>query len=278
MHTLDDTALIQQFIKGEGSLTANQNLRIEPAFNCVQLLAKRGGLVATIKRIGNRPTVLLRQQSDYAKRLHQLLLKHRFLPTPIANQPGIEHYQAYDIPAGYEVNYTDARSLWKEWWQNTRQSNPNHIQIELLILARDTWYPVRNIVCSEGSLFVTTLVSEICFHGHERLVWLRKLAARSAHDQATVVPFTASTAPPAAAPSIAVNQKLPPAEPKPLSPREKLEDERFRPDLRQVLRFRQGKLYITTDLGEIVVEGSNLKFWLSEETPTIDPQIPISLN
>lgn len=284
MHTLDDETLIQQFVNGEVTLAANQNLRVESAFQSTQLLAKRGGLIAAIKKVGDRSVVLLRQKSDYTELIHQILLKCHVIPTGMADQAEFEQYQKSEIPAGYQVNYTEARALWKEWWKNTRQSNPYSIQIELLIFARNTWYPVRNIVCNDSNLFVATLATEVAFQGSERIVWLSRqsapLPASAARpltcpapaslNQSTRALSVASSASVAAVPAAVV--------PNPSVSRETLDGRAFNPDLRQVLRFRQGKLYITTALGEIVVEGRDLKFWLNEDELAVDGHKPIDLN
>lgn len=287
MHILDDVTLIQQFVGGEATLAANQNLRIEPAFDSLQLLAKRGGLIASMKRVGSRQTVLMRRESDYAALMHQILLARQFVPAAGAsNQPDFEQYRADEIPAGYEVSYTTVRTLWREWWRSTRHTNVNNIQIDLLIFVRDTWYPVRNIVCSEGVLFITTLVSEVSYEGSEPLTWLRRVPAPQT---ATAEPLTTLLPdrlhPPISKP-IALQPPTADREPRsnvstPSSlnnKRGQLDSEPSHPDLRKVLRFCQGKLYITTALGEIVVEGSQLKYRLDEANLTIAPQKLINLH
>ena len=177
MHILDDITLIQQFISGDVTLAANQKLRIEPAFNSTQLLAKRGGLIAKMNRVDSRQTVLLRQASNYSAVTRQLLLASQFVAvTGAGDQLGFEQYRADAIPAGYEAHYATAKELWKEWWRTTRQKSAYSIHMDVLIFARDTWYPIRNIVCSHGVLYITTLVSEVAFESSERLTWLRRLA------------------------------------------------------------------------------------------------------
>lgn len=284
MPILDDTTLIQQFISGEVTLAANQNLRIEPAFDSVQLLAKRGGLIASLKRVGSRQTIVMRQPSDYSVLMHQLLLARHFVPTSgNGDQSGSAEYRADDIPDGYEVAHTTAKELWKEWWRTARHSGMHGIQMDLLIFARDTWYPIRNIVCSQGNLFVTTLVSEVSFMGDESLTWLRRLPA----------PQTITKTPPTAAPKLArslqpFNKPIQPTSPSPerastpasanfLNKPEALNSALSHPELRQVLRVRHGKLYIKTALGEIVVEGRELKYRLEEGTRASELQKPLNL-
>ncbi|PSB31937.1 hypothetical protein [Stenomitos frigidus] len=283
MHILDDVTLIQQFISGEATLLANQKLRIEPAFNSVQLLANRGGLIATMKQVGSRQTILLRQASDYSNIVRQILIARQFVPVAGAvDQPGFEQYCADEIPAGYEANHTSAIALWKEWWRTARQQSAHGIHMDILIFARDTWYPIRNIVCSQGVLFITTLVSEVSFQSHEQFTWLRRLPASRPGDPPPLAsPVPARSLQPLSRspqPTIA-HQERPTASTSPdfLSKRDALGSS-ARSDLKQVLRFRQGKLYVTTALGDIVVEGSHLKFRLEDEPLALDSQKPIKLN
>ncbi|HEY9805578.1 MAG TPA: hypothetical protein V6D04_03365, partial [Candidatus Obscuribacterales bacterium] len=66
MTLLDDIALIRQFVKGETTLAANQNLRVEAAFNALQLLVKRRGVVATAQlNDGKVSAILARAESEY---------------------------------------------------------------------------------------------------------------------------------------------------------------------------------------------------------------------
>ncbi|MBW4469084.1 MAG: hypothetical protein KME45_01630 [Stenomitos rutilans HA7619-LM2] len=283
MPTFDDATLIQQFISGEATLAANQNLRIEPAFDSIQLLAKRGGLIASLKCAGSRRTLLVRQQSEYGTLIHQILLARHFMPTPSGDQPGFLQYRADDIPAGYELAHATARELWKEWWRTARHSGIHGIHMDLLIFARDTWYPIRNIVCSQGTLFVTTLVSEVSFTGDEWLIWLRR----------SPTPQTIEKTPPTTAPKLArslqpfnradqpTRTTLERSTPTPanfLDKPEALDSALSHPELRQVLRIRHGKLYVKTALGDIVVEGSDLKYRLEDGARASKPQKSLHFN
>jgi hypothetical protein len=153
----------------------------------------------------------------------------------------------------------------------------------MLIFCRNTWYPIRELICSHGTLFVTTLAHELAFQITEEVIWLNQVAdpiSDSKPAPANLIPATtvalmdnpsASTGEQPVAPTQERSQ--------PAAPRVSMEaslpkrhEERpgtvvLQPDLREVLQLRQGKLYITTTVGEIVVEGAHLKFWLNE-TPS----------
>ncbi len=292
MNILDDASLILQFVRQEGALASNQNLRIEPAFDSVQLIAKRGGLLATLKVQNNGPKVLVRRRSEYCNLVHQVLVENHFIPMNPSEKSEFTQYERRQIPDGYKLNCAEARFLWKEWWTNVRQGNRNNIQTDLVIFCRNTWYPIREIVCSHGTLFITTLVSEFVYQGSDLVVWLSKESSQVAENQATeklpqALPIPQPNRSDPSKPvfrqspgrTAFVGRSLPPLAASPAqvnSPgsrgNEKSENSATRPDLRQVLKFRQGKLYITTAIGEIVVEGSHLKFWLNDEEPAIAPK------
>ncbi|MGI0486290.1 hypothetical protein ACN4EK_12690 [Pantanalinema rosaneae CENA516] len=284
MNTLDDLALIQKFIRGETTLLANQRLRIEAVFDSTQLLAKRGGLIATIKQGAEGKVVLLRRESDYYGLVHQCLLDRSLMPTGEIDQAGFERYCPCRVPAGYRLNCTEARALWKEWWMSARHGNRSNIQTNLLIFTRNTWYPIREIACNQGTVFITTLVTEVMLQGTDQVIWLSRLPGealsaaktlqstpaapppvRYSSDQLgrpTVVRPPTSTQP---VPTAGSQASVPP---KHVDATEAgVSTAALHPDLRHVVKMRQGKLYIRTAVGEIVVQGGNLQFWLQESCP-----------
>lgn len=274
MNPLNDAAVLLKFIQGESSLVANQNLRIEPAFDSVQLLAKRGGVIAMSKSVDAVPVVLVRRNSDYWSLLHQLLLDQSFMPIGTADLPEFEQYQACSIPAGYRLNFTEARALWREWWKTARTSNPRSLLMDLLISDADQWCPIHDMAYSQELLFITTPENEICLNKNDSIVWLsrRLKPVPTCPDEspvATTCPEVGNATSEArplqqATPRNAVavySARLLHAQPVSL-PLRSLNQE-LRSDLQQVLRIYQNKLYITTALGEVVVQGADLTFWLN---------------
>jgi len=301
MTSLDDRALIQQFIQQQGTLLSNQNLRVEPAFDSAQLLAKRGGLIATIKQTKGVNSVVVRRSSEYWNLVHQVLLEHRFVPLGKPGKSEFGQYEQRQLPAGYKLNCGEARILWKEWWTNARYTSHNSIQVDLLISVRDTWYPIRDVVCSQSMLYVTTLVSEFVFLGTDQVIWLSKLPNQRPQLQAEGHPSGPSAAQsnPASVSNQAIRKQVvehpalatkepsqrsvsqQPASSMPVEiPVSKASEDpknvTVRPDLRQVVEIRQGKLYIMTALGEVVVEGANLKFRLNDDNPAAKKMIHLN--
>ncbi|MBL1173735.1 hypothetical protein [Pantanalinema sp. GBBB05] len=286
MNTLDDLVLIQKFIRGETTLLANQRLRVESVFDSIQLLAKRGGLIATIKQSSEGLAVLLRRDSDYYGLVHQCLLDRSFMPTGVIDASGFEQYCLCRVPAGYKLNCTEARALWKEWWMSARHGNRSSIQTNLLIFTRNTWYPIREIACNQGTVFISTLVTEVMLQGTDQVIWLSRLpgealdAARSFSQNPAAAPTVQYTYDKLGRPTVvrstapdrpeAVGSHHPAALPKQVDDSEAgISTAALRPDLRQVVKMRHGKLYITTAVGEIVVQGGNLQFWLQESCPNL---------
>jgi hypothetical protein len=280
MSTLDDTVLIQQFIHGHATLAANQSLRVEPAFNSLQLLAKRGGLLAMLQQNNGSFIVLLRQGSEYRNLIRHILLENSFLPQGTVQQSEFEQYQETQIPAGYNLHCTEARVLWKEWWTTTRNNNRNGIQTDLLIFTRNTWYPVRDITSGHSTLFLKTLANELIFEGNQEVIWLKRSAEaeqekpegeRQSFEPVSVRAYSLTNQPALQQTVASQNRRIPAPQTAGSTPersqealRDRLDTATLRPDLRDVLKMRQGKLYILTAIGEVVVEGEHLKFRLNQ--------------
>jgi len=290
MTILDDTALILNFLKGNNTLVANQNLRVEPAFDAVQLLAKRGGLIATLRMLESVPIVTVRRGSEYWNLLHHALVENCFVPLGSnEKQPDFDDYKKQEVPGGYHFNCTEAKVLWQQWWTRTRQGNRHGIQMDLLVFTRNTWYPIREIISNQGTLFISTLATELVYQGTDIVVWLNRLPqAATGKPETQPTPATQSIQPLTDASQSqqhpAVRQlstrriagdrnPLPATKPEhDREPDSQMGSAMLRPDLRSVLRWHQGYLYVKTDIGEVVIEGKDLKFWLSESEPQSQPQ------
>jgi len=173
MNKLDDLALIQKFVEGELSFLANQNLRIEPAFNTAQLLAKKGELIATAKLVGQIRAVLVRQSSTYQELVNRVLVSRQYIPIGISDR-GLVQYEYCPIPSGYEANYTEVRQLWKAW----RSHYSRHSNATLLIRSGSSWLPVRKIEFGQDSnFFIQVPGDERMLGAIDRLIWLSPIDA-----------------------------------------------------------------------------------------------------
>ncbi|HEY9690818.1 MAG TPA: hypothetical protein V6D15_01300 [Oculatellaceae cyanobacterium] len=182
MVMLDDFSLIEKFIKGEGELLSNPNLRVESTFKTDQLLAKNGTFVAVIADKNPVEAVSVNTASKYFDLMNQVLLKYSFVPVGEIERSKLIQYEPHPIPAGYKVNYTSAKMLFKKWWAHHRAINNHEIKLDLLILTRSKWYPIRNISYNPGTLFFKTLVDEIHLHNEDGIVWLSRITENPAED------------------------------------------------------------------------------------------------
>lgn len=286
MALLDDIALIRQFVSGEATLASNQNLRVESTFNGAQLLAKRSGLIATAKlSTGQVSAVVAKQSSEYWGVLHQVLQEYGFTPTATAGQTGTMEYVRRSVPPGYHINYTEARLLWREWWTRNGRNWSRTMQLNVLIFIekRQQWYPIREIICHEGVLYIKTLVAEIAIAITDSLVWLssippesKEVESRSQPPQTPVQPEPAvSSGNPPQFDSTSWQTFATPEQEVPTPANAKLSEPSLseqsttnsRPALESVARIANGRLYVKTPLGVLVVEGNNLKYGLNRPIP-----------
>ncbi len=182
MVMLDDFSLIEKFIKGEGELLSNPNLRVESTFNTDQLLAKNGTFVAVIADKNPVEAVSVNTSSKHFNLMNQVLLNHSFVPVGELKRSKLIQYEQHEIPVGYKVNYTRAKTLFKKWWTHHRSLNKHEIKLDLLILTRSQWYPIKNIAYNPGTLFFKTLVDEINLHNEDGIVWLSRITDSQIED------------------------------------------------------------------------------------------------
>lgn len=173
MNQIDDITVIQRFVRGEVALLANPNLRVEPAFNTAQLLAKRGGLVATAKLVGHLRAILLRYSSTYGELVNRILVENSYIPVGTTAQ-GLTQYEYRPIPPGYEANYTEARYFWKMW--RTHYGRKRIVnQPPLKVMGAQGWESVQTIAFSQDNFFIRVTSDEIMLHLDDRLVWLNPI-------------------------------------------------------------------------------------------------------
>jgi len=174
---MDDLTLIEAFIagfiQGEVVLLSNPNLRSEPIFNTVQLLAKKEGIIAIATSQEPR-SALVKRDSFYQAEIHQIMSAKSFLPIGTTEKDGFDNYQHCPVPNGYQLHYTNALQLWGVWWGRKSRRRLG-IPMDLLILNQGSWSPFRDLICSDGILYLKTLGRELILHGADMVVWLKKL-------------------------------------------------------------------------------------------------------
>jgi len=175
----DDLSLIQQFVEGVMSsqplFLSNPSFRTDHAFETYQLFTSRDGILVTAKLTESPLTVLVNWRSPYWELVHQALVAKQLFPVGDAPKEGFYRYQYQTAPAGYRLHCNSAMEFWRTWWTGGGRHRQLGISLELLISRRGTWYPVKDIICSRGTLFVKTLGGEATLIGSDMLIWLQKL-------------------------------------------------------------------------------------------------------
>lgn len=236
--TLDDLTLIQRFVQGKTSLECNRNLRVESALNTIRLSTKIGVFLAKFRAMEGSRLALIRQDSPYWELISQILIEHGYMPTGVTEE-GLMRYELCVIPQGYEMRYTEARLLWRAW-----RSESNSFS-KLLLHTSQGWQRVSAIETSQQLLFIKTAADELMIHNGDRVVWLSPVDAEESKTQIFAYqPFPK----PCAQVSNALSA------------------------LSKVIEMRDGRLYIQTDQGELVVEGTDLKFYLQDEQMELEPE------
>ena len=259
---LDDAALIKLFITGQIQLAANANLRVQSALDTSQLLASNGQILAISRLKADPPEIGIRPKSRYAELLDKTLREYSFLMVGVVNSQRFIRYNLQSAPAGYRLYCEPARLLWRKWWTRYRQTRFGFLQMDLLVFTQQKWYPIRNIILSQSMLFVTTYRGETTHQGEDLVIWAEKVA--EATETPTQLPAKAqiqglaanacAAKPSRPSTSDAKSRMQPRAPAKPATvvgglPRH----------IQQIARYEKGKLYIKTALGELVVEGANLR-------------------
>lgn len=327
---VDDQTLIRKFIRGEVTLLANSNLRVETHFDTVQLLTRRGGLIAACKLVGTVRSALVKPGSDYWSMILYALEEAGFLPVKSADNQGFVTYEQHEVPPGYQVHSTEAKFLWKEF--RNYQRFP-HRAADLLLFSNGLWCPIETLFSSQGMLVVRTKRTprtpseEFLFNFSDIVLWLNNLDAGEvtcilapalpavATPEATSNPPQPSppsretsarklpqlaeslaklnslalqstvTAPPAVIEQAPIQRTQASSQPisSPAIPVQATNSASARPLRTQssvlasqpgrsiaqlnpegfVVKYHQGRLYITTEMGEVVVEGGDLRFSLN---------------
>lgn len=179
---MDNATLIRSFVEsvvaGKNALMSNADLRIEPIGDTLQLWAKQEGMVSSAKPTQKTASVILKDKTHYWPTLHNTLIENSFLPTHPAPSKGFYQYEFAKVPPSYEVNYTDGLLLLQAWWQYRQQEDRSGL-LGMLVWHGRTWYPVRNIDCTQGTLSILSWGNEISVQPSERVVWLLKVESKS---------------------------------------------------------------------------------------------------
>ncbi len=176
---LSDSELIetfvQQSIQRQEVLLANPALTARRVFSSNQLTTKTEGLLLAINLLEENLQFRVKSGSVYWEAINQALVSQHFLLKGEIDRQGFYQYRAIKLPQGYQANCTHAVLLWRAWWRYQQQIIRGGIPLELLIRTRDTWYPIRNVECGRGLIYIQTFGSEIQLCSDDLVVWLNRI-------------------------------------------------------------------------------------------------------
>lgn len=178
--TLDNLDIVRSFLTEKETRLANAELRITSTLYARQLLDARGKTIATMAHSNALDTdpasvVSVRRQTEFWSLLNEALQDGGFAPQEAVKQSEFTTFKQLAIPEGYRLRLTEARFMWRTWWTQQRgQRRSLGLQMQLLIRSRDNWYPVQDVACNQGTLFIKTLVGEMALQGADQVVWLER--------------------------------------------------------------------------------------------------------
>lgn len=256
---MDDSSLIRLFIQGQAQLAANEHLRVQPALDTEQLIARNGQILAIARLQITPPTVHVRPKSTYLKLIDRSLRSQAFFPVKSKAPQGFLCYRYYTVPAGYKPKCAPARLLWRQWWVRHRQGRPRLAEFDLALFVHGDWCPIRNIIFNHSTLFITTHQGESAHQGEDLVVWIEK-------DTSPATAFTprSPTYPRSRQRVYAALNKRKAQYPgasclQPVSSALVEGLQALPQPWHRFVREEAGKLYVKTPLGELRVEGTNLR-------------------
>ncbi|MBE9070910.1 hypothetical protein IQ260_30190 [Leptolyngbya cf. ectocarpi LEGE 11479] len=254
-NAVDNITLIKQFLKGEESLLANRELRLEKALDEIQLLTNQGILLAKGRFSASVPNVVVRLKSDYWALINQLALESHFIPFQIAQarleKATFAQYDRHSVPDGYQIHCQEASAFWKAWWINHRKLQ----LMDMLLLCHKRWYPVNQMLCDTGTIYVKTWRGEHVLSLADTVVWLD----RNTHEQRRQLKRHHDPEKLAAVPMNHPNHASAAPSDQPMVPA----------DLRPVIKAGKNKLLVHTVLGPVVIEGQNLTCSLARKAAKV---------
>ncbi|MEH2104928.1 hypothetical protein [Nostoc sp.] len=176
---LSDLDLIREFVQNsiqkKEVLLSNPALTAQTVYKTNQLTAKSEGVIATAQLSNTLSEFLISSKSTQWELINQALAEYGYLLKGEVDNRGFYQYQYCEVPKGYEMHCTKCVLLWRAWWKYRKYTSRPGIPLELLIRTRDSWYPIRDLIISDGLLYIKTLGSEIALDSEDLVTWLSKI-------------------------------------------------------------------------------------------------------
>jgi hypothetical protein len=166
---------VQNSIQKKEVLLSNPALTAQTVYKTNQLTAKSEGVIAIAQLSKTLPEFWISPKSSQWELINQALAEYSYLLKGEVDSRGFYQYQYYEVPKGYQMHCTKSVLLWRAWWKYRKYTLRLGIPLELLIKTRDSWYPVRDLIISDGLLYIKTLGSEIALDSEDLVTWLSKI-------------------------------------------------------------------------------------------------------
>ncbi len=232
---VDNETLIRQFLTTPSEqvvLRSNLDLRIEPVTpGASQLVSRQGEVVAKFVHGGQPATVSLYQDTSFTTLVGEVLAELEFLPQRELTEPACVDYQHCPILSGYCPSFEAARRLWKTWWMGGQadQAIP-----DVLVWWQNQWVVVADISFAafpDGEITIQLGNGQAwTLSPNQKINWLQRETNNPG-----------LTAPELANPSAQASTVM-----------------------REIIQFQANQVIIQSSLGEIKIQGENLRCWLNQ--------------
>ncbi len=166
---------VQNSIQKKDVLLSNPVLTAQTVYKTNQLTAKSEGVIATAQLSNTLSEFSISSKSSQWELINQALAEYSYILKGEIDSRGFYHYQYCEVPKGYQMHCTKCVILWRAWWKYRKYTSRPGIPLELLIKTRDSWYPIRDLIISDGLLYIKTLGSEIALGSDDLVTWLSKV-------------------------------------------------------------------------------------------------------
>ncbi len=175
---LTDKELIIEFVKDSLNkrqvLLSNSALIAEFVCDSNQLIAKNEGIILKIHLNTITREFFVKGNSSYLPLMSEVLANHSFIFSGQMDKLGFYSSQYYKMPKGYQVMCSQSLLLWQMWWKYKKYAKGRGIPLDLLIRNRNSWYPIRDLIISQGFIYIKTLGKELSLTQEDWITWLRK--------------------------------------------------------------------------------------------------------
>ncbi|MBD2501162.1 hypothetical protein [Anabaena azotica] len=165
---------VAQSIQKQEILLANTNLQAHTDYKINQVIAKSEGVIATAQLTHIPLEFSVKATSSYWELINEALANYNYILTGEIDSRNCYKYQYCEIPKGYQMHCMKSVHLWRAWWKYRKNTLQLGIPLDLLIRYRNSWYPIRDLIISDGLLYIKTLGSEVAVHSNDLIIWLNK--------------------------------------------------------------------------------------------------------